>query len=157
MGIQRGNLALSVAPRLCRKGGHFCPPFAAFYRSNHYRLRNFGGVNMSQTENPVIPFAPGGTSSNGGDQLEKAGRSIINLLHKAAGAAEKNSQHALDMAQKLSDQLCAAEQRITDLEAEVERHRDRAERAEQWLHRVYTEIEDRFVRRATGRARTMAR
>jgi hypothetical protein len=111
---------------------------------------------MSQTENPVVPFAPG-TSSNGGDQLEKAGRSIINLLHKAAGAAEKNSQHALDMAQKLSDQLCAAEQRITDLEAEVERHRDRAERAEQWLHRVYTEIEDRFVRRATGRARTMAR
>jgi hypothetical protein len=146
-GIWRGNLALSVAPRLCRKGGHFCPPFAAFYRSNHYRLRNFGGVNMSQTENPVIPFAPG-TSSNGSDQLDKAGRSIINLLHKAAGAAEQNSQHALDMAQNLSHQLVAAEQRITDLEGEVERHRERAERAEQWLHRVYTEIEDRFVRPA---------
>ena len=84
---------------------------------------------MSQTENAVVPFAPTdkGTSSNGGDQLDKAGQSILNLLHKAAGVAEKNSQHALDMAQKLSHQLCAAEQRITDLEAEVETHRDRAE------------------------------
>jgi hypothetical protein len=112
---------------------------------------------MSHTENPVIPFAPGGTSSNGGDQLDKAGRSIIGLLHKAAGAAEQNSQHALDIAQNLSHQLVAAEQRITDLEGEVERHLERAERAEQWLHRVYTEIEDRFVRRASGGARTMAR
>jgi hypothetical protein len=111
---------------------------------------------MSQTENLVIPFAPG-TSSNGGDQLDKAGRSILNLLHKAAGAAEQNSQHALDIAQGLSHQLRAAEQRIADLEGEVETHRDRAERAEQWLHRVYTEIEDRFVRQESGRARTMAR
>jgi hypothetical protein len=56
------------------------------------------------TENPVVPFAASG------DQLDKAGQSILNLLHKAAGAAEKNSQHALDMAQKLSHQLTAAEQ-----------------------------------------------
>ena len=53
-------------------------------------------------------------------------------------------------------QLRAAEQRITDLEAEVERHRDRVERAEQWLRKVYSEIEDRFIR-DSGRARTMAR
>jgi hypothetical protein len=117
------------------------------------------GVNMSQTENPVVPFAPTdkSTSFNGGDQLDKAGQSILNLLHKAAGLAEKNSQHALDMAQKLSHQLRGAEQRIADLEAEVERHRDRAERAEQWLHKVYTEIEDRFLPQESGRARTMAR
>jgi hypothetical protein len=49
------------------------------------------------------------------------------------------------VAQKLSHQLVAAEQRVTDLEAEVERHRDMAERAEQWLHKVYTEIEARFL------------
>jgi hypothetical protein len=57
------------------------------------------------------------------------------------------------VAQKLSHQLRAAEQRITDLEAEVETHRDRAERAEQWLQKVYSEIEDRFLRQE----RTMAR
>jgi hypothetical protein len=108
---------------------------------------------MSQTENPVIPFAPG-ASSRSGDQLDKAGRSILNLLHKAAGAAEQNSQHALDIAQQLSDQLRAAEQRVADLEAEVEGHRVRAERAEQWLHKVYSEIEERFLRQE--RARTTA-
>ena len=104
---------------------------------------------MNMTENSVVPFAPG-------DGLDKTGESILKLLHEAAGVAEQNSQHALDMAQKLSHQLRAAEQRITDLEAEVERHRDRAERAEQWLHKVYSEIEDRFIRDG-GRARTMAR
>jgi hypothetical protein len=54
------------------------------------------GVNMNggaQTENPVVPFAPTdkGTSSNGGDQLDKAGQSILHLLHKAAGVAEKTA------------------------------------------------------------------
>jgi hypothetical protein len=113
-----------------------------------------GVSHMSQTENPVIPFAPG-ASSRSGDQLDKAGRSILNLLHKAAGVAEQNSQHALDIAQQLSDQLRAAEQRVADLEAEAEGHRDRAERAEQWLHKVYSEIEERFLRQE--RARTTAR
>jgi hypothetical protein len=109
---------------------------------------------MSQTDNSVIPFAP---TDKGNDQLDKAGNSILNLLHKAAGVAEQNSQQALDMAQKLSHQLRAAEQRIADLEAEAERHRDKAERAEQWLHTVYTEIEERFLQHGSGRTRTTAR
>jgi hypothetical protein len=98
-----------------------------------------------QVEEPVIPSAPG-SGSDSGDQLDKAGRSILSLLHKAAGVAEENSRHALDMAQKLSHQMRAAEHRIAELEAEVEAYRDRAGRAEQWLHKVYTEIEDRFLR-----------
>jgi hypothetical protein len=49
-------------------------------------------------------------------------------------------------AQKLSHQLRSAEDRIAELEAEVTAYRDRAERAEQWLHRVYSEIEERFLR-----------
>jgi hypothetical protein len=109
---------------------------------------------MSQTDNSVIPFAP---TDKGNDQLDKAGNSILNLLHKAAGVAEQNSQQALDIAQKLSHQLRAAERHIADLEAETETHRDRAERAEQWLHKVYSEIEERFLRQDSGRARTTAR
>jgi hypothetical protein len=57
----------------------------------------------------------------------------------------------------LSHQLRAAEQRIADLEAEAEGYRDRAGRAEQWLHKVYSEIEERFLRQESGRARTTAR
>jgi len=64
----------------------------------------------------------------------------------STGVAEESSRHALDMAQKLSHQLRAAERRIAELEAEIAAYRNRAERAEQWLHKVYTEIEDRFLR-----------
>lgn len=58
---------------------------------------------------------------------------------------KKNSRLALDMMQKLSHQLRAAENRIADLEAEVAAYQERADRAEQWLHRVYTEIEINFL------------
>ena len=100
----------------------------------------------------VIPFTPAArsTAPDGIDQVDKAGQTILGLLHKAAGVAEANSQHALDMAQKLSHQLRAAEDRIAELEAEVGMYQDKADRAEQWLHRVYTEIEDRFLREAGG-------
>ena len=53
------------------------------------------GVNMSQTENSLVPFASR-DKGNGGDQLDKAGQSILNLLQEAAGVAEKNSRHALE-------------------------------------------------------------
>jgi hypothetical protein len=89
--------------------------------------------------------------NSGADQLDKAGQTILQLLDRAAGVADENSRHALETAQKLSHQLRAAEDRIGELEAEVTAHRDRAERAEQWLHRVYTEIEDRFLRQDDGR------
>ena len=100
----------------------------------------------------VIPFAPAAknAASGGADQLDKAGQTILGLLHKAAGVAEANSQHAIEMAQKLSHQLRAAEDRIAELEAEVGMYQEKADRAEQWLHRVYTEIEDRFLREAGG-------
>jgi hypothetical protein len=101
----------------------------------------------SRTES-VVPFTPAARSAgaNGVDQVDKAGETILRLLHKAAGVAEANSQHALDMAQKISHQLRAAEDRIAELEAEVGVYQERAQRAEQWLHTVYTEIEDRFLR-----------
>ena len=112
----------------------------------------------------VVPFAPANTTSGNADQLDRAGQTILQLLNKAAGAAEENSRKALDMAQKHSQQLRAAEDRIAELEAataayqqqaegriaelkaEAAAYQERAERAEQWLHRVYAEIQDRFLR-----------
>jgi chromosome segregation ATPase len=96
----------------------------------------------------VIPFAPAAKSagSNDADQLDIAGRTILSLLNKAASVADENSQHALDMAQKLSHQLRAAENRIAELEADVRYYQDRRERADQWLHKIYSEIEERFLK-----------
>jgi molecular chaperone GrpE (heat shock protein) len=103
----------------------------------------------------VIPFTPSTNNKkpDDADQLDEAGQTILKLLHKAAGVAEENSRHALDMAQKLSHQLRAAEDRIAELEAEVELYKNKSDRAEQWLHKVYTEIEDRFIRRPEEKRR----
>jgi hypothetical protein len=109
-----------------------------------------GQIGGSNSESDVIPFARAETSDSP-DQLDKAGQTILQLLHRAAGVAEKNSRHALDTAQKLSHQLRAAEDRIAVLESELTIYQERADRAEQWLHRVYTEIEDRFLRQDDGR------
>jgi hypothetical protein len=71
---------------------------------------------------------------------------ILETLRRAASVAEANSQHAIDVAEKISHHLRAAEDRIAELEAEVGVYQEKAQRAEQWLHTVYTEIEDRFLR-----------
>ena len=105
-----------------------------------------GDAYESQSVIPFTPAAKTASPPDSADQLDKAGHTILRLLHKAAGVAEANSQQALEMAQKLSHQLRAAENRIAELEAEVGIYQDKADRAEQWLHKVYTEIEDRFLR-----------
>jgi hypothetical protein len=110
--------------------------------------RSNGEAYESET---VVPFASKNPASSDADQLDRAGQTILQLLHKAAGVAEENSRYALDMAQKLSHQLRAAEDRVAELDAEVQLYRDKADRAEQWLHKVYTEIEDRFLPQENGR------
>src|SRR5882757_5301879 len=85
-------------------------------------------------------------ASNDGSQLDTAGQAILKLLHKAAGVAEANSRHALETAQKLSRQLREAENRTTELEAENQLYREKAEHAEQWPHKISTEIEEGLIR-----------
>jgi hypothetical protein len=97
------------------------------------------------TQETVIPFAPASTPGNA-EQLDRAGQTILQLLNRAASVAEENSRNAIEMAQALSHKLRAAEGRIAELEAQAAAFQEQAERAEQWLHRVYTEIEDRFLR-----------
>ena len=112
---------------------------------------------MSTQNSQVIQFEPTANNVPGDvDQLDKAGETILQLVDKAAGVAEQNSSRALSMAQNLSDQLRAAEDRIAELETESMTYRDRADRAEQWLHKVYTEIEDRFFRDRGGNRRMRA-
>jgi hypothetical protein len=101
----------------------------------------------------VIPFARARNAAALGadDQLDKAGQTILQLVAQAAGVADENSRHALGMAQKLSDQLREAENRVAALETELVASQERADRAEQWLHRIYGEIEDRFLQQGDSR------
>jgi len=104
---------------------------------------------MGRALDTVIPFAKHSASS--ADPLDATGQNILGLLHRAAGMAEENSKHAIEVAQKLSDQVEAAEQRIRNLEDDVKYFRERAERAEQWLSHISSEIRDRFFRATNGR------
>jgi hypothetical protein len=101
----------------------------------------------------VVPFARAcnGVAPGKDDQLDKVGQTILQLVAQAAGVADENSRQALGMAQKLSDQLRAAEDRVAELESELAASQERAERAEQWLYRIYGEIEDRFIEQSDSR------
>ena len=85
---------------------------------------------------------------NGPDTLDRAGHDVIVKLQQAAGIAEQHAQHVLGIAHQTSMQLRVAEDKIAKLEAEIWAYKDRAERAEEWLRRITTEIEKSFpVRR----------
>jgi molecular chaperone GrpE (heat shock protein) len=105
----------------------------------------------------AIPRGEGGTATKDVSQLDSAGQAILKLLHKAADAAEANSQQALETVQKLSSQLRAAEDRIAALEAELQLNRDRAERAVGWLNKISTEIEHRLISQLEEKRRQMSR
>ena len=106
----------------------------------------------------VIPFAPQAKdNSTKIDELDLTGRSILSLLSEAAGAAEETTRYAVEQAQKLSQQLQAAEKRNRELENVVRRYADRAERAEQWLRYIYDQIENRFIRQPQEKRQGISR
>jgi len=95
----------------------------------------------------LIPLVPAERepSRADSDPLDRSGESIIALLEKAARSADDDCRRAMDLAHKLSIQLRAAEDRANQLQAHVEYFQDRAERAENWMARVYKEIEEKFM------------
>jgi hypothetical protein len=104
----------------------------------------------------IVPFAPGSKEGyprerdpreeepQPADGLDNAGHTIMGLLQEAANAAKENCGRALGVAHNLSVRLRAAEDRIKQLEAELQHFQDRALRAEHWLSRISREIENRF-------------
>jgi hypothetical protein len=60
-----------------------------------------GQIGGDDSESEVIPFAPAErtSTSDGADQLDKAGQTILQMLQRAAGVAEENSRHALQTAE----------------------------------------------------------
>ena len=110
---------------------------------------------MSQydLEPKSLPFGLTSKDNSSEDELQRSGKAIVTLIAKAADAAKSRSDHARDVAQKLSAELGRAEKRVGELEAEVSRYRDRATRAEDWLLRVSKEIEDQFFSDGGARPR----
>jgi chromosome segregation ATPase len=102
------------------------------------------------------PKARNITAGNG-DQLDSAGQAILDLLHTAADEAETDSRQALETAQRLSSQFHAAQERIAELEAQVQQYREKADRAEEWLSKISKDIEDRLIKQPEERRREVSR
>ena len=94
-----------------------------------------------------------GSARNDGDELDNAGEAILQLLRKAADAAEANSRRASEAGQELSSQLEAAKGRIAELEAHIQFYQGKAEHAEKWLRKIAAEIEDRLIREPEDKRR----
>jgi chromosome segregation ATPase len=79
-----------------------------------------------------------------GDPLEQSGQAILGLLKEAADTAKATCDQAMNSAQKLSDQVRAAEDKVELLESELQQFVDRATRAEKWLTRIHNQVEQSF-------------
>jgi hypothetical protein len=81
-----------------------------------------------------------------------AGENVLTLLRRATDLAGGNSRYAVEIAQRMSDQLWAAQKRaaelqarVTELEGEVQLYRNKSERAELWLGKISSEIQERVL------------
>ena len=90
-------------------------------------------ANNQHSTTGVISFPQG---SSDADALENAGRAAFDTIRRAAAAAEEKTQVAFGLAHRTTLQLRDAEERIAQLEAEVQHARARAQKAEQWLHKI---------------------
>jgi hypothetical protein len=99
----------------------------------------------ADTPEQVLKFVPKERPGSYGLQVEEAGEAIIAKIQRAADLSNENCDRAMKLAHKLAMQLRAAEERINQLEAEVELFRDRAARAERWLQTIQKEIEEKLI------------
>jgi hypothetical protein len=67
------------------------------------------------------------------------------MFREAASIANDNVDRAMTVEDNLSIQLRAAEDRIAQLQTEVERLQNRAIRAERWLQAIKKEMEDKLI------------
>jgi len=104
-------------------------------------------MNQRSTNTPeqVLKFAPKEKPRDDRDATDQAGHALVAMLQQAANLSNDNCDRAMTLAHKLSMQLRAAEDRINQLQAEVEHFQSRAVRAEGWLQVVQKEIEEKLI------------
>ena len=100
---------------------------------------------QSQETSEVLTFAPRQRIRNESDPIDQAGQALVGMLKDAAALSQQNVERAMTMAHQLSMQLRASEERIQQLESEIENLESRARRAEGWLQAIKQEIEDKLL------------
>ncbi len=93
----------------------------------------------------VRKFAPKQQPRPPGDPTDMAGQALVAMLQHAANISDDHCNEALTVVDKLYAELRSAEDRIRQLEAEIEFHRNRAARGESWLRRIQEEVEENLI------------
>jgi predicted component of type VI protein secretion system len=101
--------------------------------------------NGADAPEQVVRFEPKGRPRPYDNPVEEAGEAIVAKIRRAADLANENCDRAMKLAHKLAMELRAAEDRINQLEAEVQLFRERAARAEHWLQTIHKEIEEKLI------------
>jgi predicted nucleic acid-binding Zn-ribbon protein len=99
----------------------------------------------ADTPEQVIEFEPKARPRSYDTPVEEVGQAIVAKIQRAAELANENCDRAMRLAHKLSMELRAAEDRINQLESEVQLFRERAARAEGWLQTIHKEIEEKLI------------
>lgn len=100
---------------------------------------------MDKPSSEVVRFTPKQNLQSEVEPIDQAGLAVIGLLQEAASISKENVERAMTVAHRLSLELRSAEDRIRELEGEVERLESRAMRAEQWLGTIKQEIEETLI------------
>jgi hypothetical protein len=100
-------------------------------------------VQAGETPISVAAFAPK-KHPDTTFAADDAGHGIVAMLKKAADMAKSDCDRAMNLAHRLSFELRAAEERAREFEAEANHFRDRALRAEEWLYRIHSQVEQTF-------------
>jgi hypothetical protein len=79
------------------------------------------------------------------DVIDQRGDEIVAMLQKAAELSNTECTRSRTTANELSRQLRVTQDRLNELETEVEYFRNRAFRAETWLQRIQREIEQNLI------------
>ena len=98
---------------------------------------------MDKPSSEVVRVAPKARGEI--EPIDHAGHALIGLLKEAANISKENVERGMTVAHRLSLELRSAQDRIKELESEVERFESRAMRAEQWLGAIKKEIEETLI------------
>ena len=92
----------------------------------------------------VRAFAPKHKPRDG-DPTDQTGQALVAMLQEAGKLVDETNGRAMALVHKLSSELEATKDRIGQLQADVERFRDRAADAEKWLQLIQKEIENKLI------------
>ena len=98
---------------------------------------------MDRPATELVRFTP--KQKPGEELIDQTGQALLALIKDAANVSKENIERAMTMAHRVSLELRAAEERISQLEGDIAHLESRATRAEQWLQVIKNEIEVKLI------------